>query len=72
MKITVNGTEKTIDPAIGGTTTLEQLFEQFHISRQDSGIAVVLNDQVIPKQEWQWTAIRAGDRIELVHAVQGG
>lgn len=77
MKIILNG--KPMDVPIGqpddqesGTTTLRQLVEQILISGQKTGIAVALNDEVIPKHEWQTTTVRAGDRVEIVHAVQGG
>jgi sulfur carrier protein len=36
------------------------------------GIAVAVNDNVIRKTEWREYIIREGDRIEIVHARQGG
>lgn len=36
------------------------------------GIAVALNDEVIPKSQWSATPVAAGDRLEIVVAVQGG
>ena len=36
------------------------------------GIAVALNGSVIPRAAWGETALRPGDSIEIVRAMQGG
>ena len=36
------------------------------------GLAVARNDEIVPRGEWETTAIAPGDRIEIVGAVQGG
>ncbi len=36
------------------------------------GVAVAVNDEVIPKREWADFIIGAGDRVEVVTAKQGG
>lgn len=36
------------------------------------GVAVALNSEVVPRGSWAATAIKAGDDVELVTAVQGG
>jgi len=38
----------------------------------DSGIAVALNSDVVPRSEWDTTTLEAGDRIEIVTAAAGG
>lgn len=35
-------------------------------------VAVALNEKVIPRGEWISTQVHKGDRIEIIHAVQGG
>lgn len=40
--------------------------------RETKGVAVALNEVVIPRSRWDETALSPGDRIELVVAVQGG
>ncbi|MGW8566539.1 sulfur carrier protein ThiS [Isoptericola sp. NPDC055881] len=36
------------------------------------GIAVAVNDAVVPRGLWAATRIAPGDRVEIVTAVQGG
>lgn len=40
--------------------------------KEPNGIAVALNEMVIPKQKWGSTLINENDSIEIIHAVQGG
>ncbi|MFP3990779.1 sulfur carrier protein ThiS [Streptomyces sp. E11-3] len=37
-----------------------------------SGVAAAVNETVVPRGAWQRTALRAGDRVEVLTAVQGG
>jgi sulfur carrier protein len=36
------------------------------------GVAVALNDEVVPRGEWASTKLKDGDEIEVLMAVQGG
>jgi sulfur carrier protein len=36
------------------------------------GIAVAVNGAVVPRGEWSATALRPGDAVEVLTAVQGG
>ena len=36
------------------------------------GVAVALDGEVVPRGEWASTAVREGQRLEVLHAVQGG
>jgi len=36
------------------------------------GIALAVNDKVIPKSEWEKFCLQSGDRILAIGAVQGG
>lgn len=36
------------------------------------GVAVAVNGEVVPRSDWSERALRPGDRIEVVGAVQGG
>lgn len=55
-----------------GVGTLEELVGKLGIAKEKTGIAVALNDSVIPKADWPATRLAAGDNIEIIHAVQGG
>ncbi|NUM80432.1 sulfur carrier protein ThiS [bacterium] len=47
------------------------ILERFDI-RQLSGIAVALNDSVVPKSEFEKILIKDGDVVEIIRATQGG
>lgn len=36
------------------------------------GLAVAVNDAVVPRSVWAGTWLQPGDRVELLSAVQGG
>jgi sulfur carrier protein len=36
------------------------------------GVAVALEGEVVPRGAWSSTAVREGQRLEVLHAVQGG
>jgi sulfur carrier protein len=42
--------------------------------RADSarGVAVAVDGEVVPRSEWDATALREGQQVEVLHAVQGG
>lgn len=66
MTISVNGETRDID----GSTTLDGLLERLGVRRD--GTAVALNDDVVPRAAHAATALREGDRLEIIVAVAGG
>ncbi|TDD70249.1 sulfur carrier protein ThiS [Jiangella aurantiaca] len=38
----------------------------------DSGIAVAVNQIVVPRSDWAATPLQPDDKIEIISAVQGG
>lgn len=36
------------------------------------GIAAAVDGEVVPRERWQQTQLRDGQRVEVVQAVQGG
>jgi sulfur carrier protein len=40
--------------------------------RQGDGIAIALNEVVIPKAEWATRVLRSQDRVFVIRATQGG
>jgi sulfur carrier protein len=42
------------------------------VSRAQSGIAVAVNGEVVPRGSWPDTRLTDGDRVEVVTAMQGG
>lgn len=65
--IRINGT-----PRVCQARSVHELLIEQGYDPERQGIAVALNDEVIPRHRWSNQAVRAGDRIEIVGAVQGG
>jgi sulfur carrier protein len=40
--------------------------------RQQDGIAIAVNEVVIPRGEWASCVLHAGDRVFVIRATQGG
>ncbi|MGJ1430123.1 sulfur carrier protein ThiS [Sphingobacterium spiritivorum] len=67
MNFTLNGQTKPILSPL----TLKQLLDQ-EIPDKQTGIAVAINDQVIPKDQWNGHPILSNDNILIFTAAQGG
>ncbi|PKT70019.1 thiamine biosynthesis protein ThiS [Streptomyces populi] len=66
MNVVVNGERRRI--AAG--TALDALVAT--LTPAPSGVAAALNETVVPRAQWSSTALREGDRVEVLTAVQGG
>jgi len=51
---------------------LMALLRDMDIDAQTKGVAVAVNDEIVPRVWWETTNLRPGDRVEVVRAVQGG
>jgi thiamine biosynthesis protein ThiS len=70
MLITVNGESREVEPGMTlGMLALQLAGES---GRDQRGIAIERNLEIVPKSEHASTVIEAGDRIELVQFVGGG
>ncbi len=68
MRLSVNGEAR--DLADGATVT-----DVLHLMRPGAlgrGIAVAVNDEVVPRGEWDRTELREEDRVEVLVAIGGG
>lgn len=68
MNITING--EVI--AVNEQMKLSEFVELRLNGKEPRGIAVALNDMIIPKSKWNETELKENDSVEIVHAVQGG
>jgi sulfur carrier protein len=68
MKVVLNGKELNLEAAL----TLEALLQRHDIFANTNGVAVAVNDSVVPRRQWPEVQLRDGDTIEVIHAVQGG
>ena len=67
MQIHVNGEQRETDEQ-----TVGDLLRELGIDTSRRGCAVAVNDAVAPRAEWDDTALRENDRIEVIRPVQGG
>lgn len=68
MKIKINGESVEVIEK----QNLSVLIKQRMNNDEPRGIAVALNDYIVPKSKWGETEVKENDNIEIVHAVQGG
>ena len=68
MKLILNG--ETIETADG--QTLGGLLKMLEIEAESKGVAIAVNEVVVPKRKWGSTGLNADDKIEIIQAVQGG
>jgi sulfur carrier protein len=65
MRVTVNGEAREINAASVDALLNELEYEGTHF-------AIALNYDVLPKNRWAETALKAGDEIEIITPRQGG
>jgi len=66
IKITVNGREVEIDSPL----TVEQLLDTVDVP--PNYLAVEVNGDVVPREDYTVTTVGAGDQVEVVTLVGGG
>jgi thiamine biosynthesis protein ThiS len=66
LRIQINGEPRDVEP----DTSLPQLIASLNLKAEQ--VAIELNREVVRRQEWESTVLRADDRIEIVHFVGGG
>jgi sulfur carrier protein len=65
MNLVINGDER-----IFAASTLEALIAE--LGMKGDRVAVELNREIVPRASWSVTALKDGDRLEIVHFVGGG
>jgi thiamine biosynthesis protein ThiS len=65
MNLTINGENQ-----VASAETLGALVEQ--LGMKADRVAIELNREIVPRDEWPQTPLREGDRLEIVHFVGGG
>ncbi|MGA8665881.1 MAG: sulfur carrier protein ThiS, partial [Candidatus Dormiibacterota bacterium] len=68
MIIVVNGESREVAEGMG----LTDLLREMELPPEQRGIAVARNGDVVLRASWPDTTLLAGDRLEILHAVQGG
>jgi thiamine biosynthesis protein ThiS len=65
MKLTINGEIQS-----SSAETLGALVEQ--LGMKPDRVAIELNREIVPRDQWAKTVLRDGDGLEIVHFVGGG
>ncbi len=65
MNLTINGQTQS-HPA----ETLGALVEA--LGMKPDRVAIELNREIVPREQWPQTPLHEGDRLEIVHFVGGG
>ena len=68
MNVELNG--HGIDVREGATVA--DLVEQTGAASGAKGVAVAVDGEVVPRSAWQATRVVAGQRVEVLEAMQGG
>jgi len=66
QEIVVNGRSVPLERA-----TLDELIAE-QADLPSRGVAVALNDAVVPRKAWPDIRLKAGDRIEIIKVMVGG
>ncbi len=67
-RLIVNGEEKEFEREL----TVMELLEAMEVKFREVGLAVAINEEIVPKSEYQTRKVKEGDRVEIVQLVGGG
>ena len=67
IEIKVNGEATAVAAA-----TLAELLASNPLPANGRGVAVALNETVVPRARWPETRLAPGDRVEIVRPIVGG
>jgi sulfur carrier protein len=68
MKIRLNGEDKEVHLNLN----IYELLIDLELNPCQSGIAVAVDQEVIPKTKWKETKLLENSEVEIIRAVQGG
>ncbi|CAN5719486.1 sulfur carrier protein ThiS [soil metagenome] len=66
VNVVVNGEERTLASGV----TVAVLAAELGVG--PTGVAVAVNDEVLPRSTWADVRLDEGDRVEVLGAMQGG
>jgi len=56
--------------AFAGPLTLHEALQQIGVAER-KGVAVAINDNVVPRREWSARSLNEGERLLIIQATQG-
>lgn len=66
MKVTINGESREVPDGLSVAGMLA------HLDINGDRVAIERNRDILPRAQWQGTAVAANDSYEIVHFVGGG
>ena len=74
MHVIVNGEPRELPPEATVISVVELLADDGGRSREAAarGVAVAVDGEVVPRDDWPSTALGEGTRVEVLAAIQGG
>jgi thiamine biosynthesis protein ThiS len=66
MNVSINGEGRSFDSVL----TLSALVDS--LGMKPDRVAVELNREIVPREQWPSTQLSEGDQLEIVHFVGGG
>ena len=67
MKVQVNGE----DQELAGSLSVSAFLEEIGMDAP-RGVAIAVNDTVVPRSKWEEVRLQEGDTVEIIRATQGG
>lgn len=68
MIVTVNGQHRELEAGV----TVASLLALLDVAAEGRGVAVALDEVVVPRSRWSETTVGEGALVEIVAAIQGG
>jgi sulfur carrier protein len=68
MRVVLNGERRDL----ASDATVREAVTATGAPSEGRGVAVALDGEVVPRRLWDEVALREGQRVEVVRAVQGG
>lgn len=65
MEVSINGELKDVS-----SSSLSELIHELGLSNKK--LAVELNKEIVPRDSYSQTTLKAGDSLEIVHFIGGG
>jgi sulfur carrier protein len=68
MKVVLNGETTDIQPG----ATVQALLDGLDLPADGRGVAVAVDQEVVPRGEWARHELNDGAKVEILRAIQGG
>lgn len=72
LSIQVNGEPLALPSSDTTHAPLEVLLTHLEMTTTARGVAIAINDEVVPRSTWTQHTLHAHDRVEIIRATQGG